>query len=173
MKYVLIAVAVIAVLILIVVIVGALLPEKHTATAEASFHQPPSAIWQAITDYAKFPDWRTSVSRVQPLSPLNGNPSWIEFDAHANAIPYEVVDSAPPQRLVTRIADSKLPFGGTWTYEITPTTTGSTLRITENGEVHNVIFRFMSRFVFGQRSTIDAYLKALGTKFGETTELKD
>jgi uncharacterized protein YndB with AHSA1/START domain len=173
MKYFLVAIALLAGIVLFVLVIGALLPEKHTSTAEASFRQPPSAVWQAITDYMKFPGWRTSVSRVQPLSPVNGNPSWIEFDTHANSIPYEVVDSAPPQRLVTRIADPKLPFGGTWTYEITPTPTGSTLRITENGEVHNVIFRFMSRFVFGQRSTIETYLRALGTKFGETTEVKD
>jgi uncharacterized protein YndB with AHSA1/START domain len=174
MKYLLIAIAVIAALILIVVIVGSLLPEKHTATAEASFHQPPSAVWQAITDYAKFPEWRKTVKSVQPLPPVNGIlPSWIEVDTHGNAIPFLIVSWLPQQNLVTSIADSKLPFGGTWTFEITPTSTGSTLRITENGEVHNVIFRFMSRFVFGHRATIDAYLKALGAKFGETTVLKD
>jgi uncharacterized protein YndB with AHSA1/START domain len=172
-KYFLAAIAFLAGIVLLVAVIGALLPEKHTATAEASFHQPPSAVWQAITDYAKFPTWRATITRTQPLLPVNGNPSWIEVDTHANAIPYEGIEYTPPQRLVTRIADPKLPFGGTWTYEITPTPTGSTLRITENGEVHNVIFRFMSRFVFGQRSTIDTYLKALGAKFGETTEVKD
>jgi uncharacterized protein YndB with AHSA1/START domain len=173
MKYFLVAIAILVGLILLVVIVGSLLPEKHTATAEASFRQPPSAVWQAITAYTKFPEWRGTVSRVQSLAPVNGNPSWIEYDRHDNAIPYEVIESVPPQRLVTRIADPKLTFGGNWTFEVTPTSTGSTLRITENGEVHNVIFRFMSRFVFGQRSTIDTYLRALGSKFGETFELKD
>lgn len=173
MKYFLIAIAILVGIILVVVVIGALLPEKHTATAEANFRQPSSAVWQAITDYAKFPEWRNTVSRVQPLPPVNGHPSWIEFDSHSDASPHEVIESVPPQKFVTRIADPKLPFGGTWTFEITPTSTGSTLRITENGEVHNVIFRFMSRFVFGQRSTIDTYLKALGAKFGEATELKD
>lgn len=173
MKYFLVAIAILVGIILLVVVIGALLPEKHTATAEASFRQSPSAVWQAITDYTKFPEWRGTVSRVQPLAPVNGNPSWIEFDSHNSAIPYEIIESTPPQRLVTRIADPKLPFGGTWTFEITPIGAGSTLRITENGQVHNVIFRFMSRFVFGHRSTIDTYLRALGKKFGETTELKD
>lgn len=173
MKYFLVAVAILVGIILLIVVIGALLPEKHMATAEASFHQPPSAVWQAITDYTKFPDWRGTVSRVQPLAPANGQPSWTEFDSHGGAIPHEIIESRPLQHLVTSIADPKLPFGGTWTYEITPTPTGSTLRITENGEVHNVIFRFMSRFVFGHRATIDAYLKALGAKFGETTVLKD
>jgi hypothetical protein len=69
--------------------------------------------------------------------------------------------------LVERIADDKLPFGGTWTYEIAPTAEGSTLRITENGFVGNPIFRFMSKFVMGQASTMETYLRSLAKKFGE------
>ena len=34
--------------------------------------------------------------------------------------------------------------------------------ITENGEVYNPLFRFMSRFVFGHTATIDKYLEDLG-----------
>jgi hypothetical protein len=69
--------------------------------------------------------------------------------------------------LVVRIADPKLPFGGTWTYEIAPIPKGSSLRIREDGEVYNPLFRFLSRFVFGHSATIDAYLKSLAKKFGE------
>ena len=38
---------------------------------------------------------------------------------------------------------------------------GSDLTITEDGEVHNVIFRFMSRFVFGHTATMDTFLNHL------------
>jgi hypothetical protein len=69
--------------------------------------------------------------------------------------------------LVTRIADPKLPFGGTWTFEIAPDSDGATLRITERGYVTNPFFRFMSRFVFSQTSTMETYLKSLAKKFGE------
>ncbi len=62
--------------------------------------------------------------------------------------------------LVVRIADLDLPFGGTWTYEIAPVAGGSTLTITEDGEIYNPIFRVMSRFVFGYESTMAAYLAA-------------
>jgi hypothetical protein len=41
------------------------------------------------------------------------------------------------------------------------------LTIREDGEVSNVIFRFMSRYVFGQTSTIDSYLTSLAKHFGE------
>ena len=66
--------------------------------------------------------------------------------------------------MVTRIADPHLPFGGTWTYEIAPTATGSSLTITENGEIYNPVFRFIARYIQGYTATIDNYLKALRAK---------
>lgn len=173
MKWLLVVVAVIAALILAVVVIGTLLPKEHTATRAARFKEPPSVIWQAITDYDKFPEWRRSVARVEPLPPVNGKPSWAEYDKHGDRIPFEIVELAPPQRLVARIADPNLPFGGAWTYEITPANGGSTLRISENGEVRNPVFRFVSRFVIGHHATIDEYLKALGAKFGENVTLEN
>ena len=62
---------------------------------------------------------------------------------------------------MTRIADPQLPFGGTWTQEIAPDAGGCVVTITENGEIYNPIFRFVSRFILGYTSSIDAYLKAL------------
>ena len=69
-----------------------------------------------------------------------------------------------PSLLVARITDVTLPFGGTWTYRIVPAAAGSELTITEDGEVYNPIFRFMSRFVFGHTATIDGFLADLLTK---------
>ena len=60
-----------------------------------------------------------------------------------------------------RIADPDLPFGGTWTYEITPDGGGSRLTITEDGEIYNPLFRFMARFVFGYEGTIASYMSSL------------
>ena len=42
----------------------------------------------------------------------------------------------------------------------------SRVTITERGWVSNPIFRFVSRFVMGHTSTLDAYLRALGKHFG-------
>lgn len=173
MRNVLVLVAVLAVMILAIVSIGYAIPKTHVAVGEAVYHQPPETIWQAIADYSKFPEWRKTVSRVEPLPPANGLPAWKEFDSHGSAIPFQIVESVAPQRLVTRIADSKLPFGGTWTYEISPTSTGSTLRITENGEVRNPIFRFVSRYVMGYRATVENYMVALGNKFGDAVVVTD
>ncbi len=45
-------------------------------------------------------------------------------------------------------------------------------RITEDGEVYNVIFRFMARFFFGYTATIEGYLRDLGHRFGELTVIE-
>jgi hypothetical protein len=74
-----------------------------------------------------------------------------------------VTERQPPRRLVTRIADQSLPFGGTWTYELTPAGSGTRLTITEHGTVFNPVFRFMSRFVFGHAATIERFLKDIRT----------
>ena len=77
--------------------------------------------------------------------------------------PYEIVEQAPPSRLVTRVADG-LPYGGTWTFELAPEGGGTRLTITEHGEVYNPIFRVLARFVFGHAATMEAYLEDLAAR---------
>ncbi|MGH9420710.1 MAG: hypothetical protein ACRD3J_12105, partial [Thermoanaerobaculia bacterium] len=73
-----------------------------------------------------------------------------------------------PSHFVTVITDKGIPFGGSWDYRILPDGTGSRITITENGEVYNPIFRFVSRFVIGHTATLDKYLSALAAKVGDT-----
>lgn len=145
-------------IIALVALLGSLLPVKHTATRSATFTQPPQEIWDII---AGPPDWRKDVQSFEELPPRDGHRVWREFGSQGQKMTYEVVESDPPHKLVTRIADPALPFGGTWTYEITPIAEGSQLTITENGEVYNPIFRFASRYIMGYTATMDRYIKSL------------
>jgi uncharacterized protein YndB with AHSA1/START domain len=157
-------------LVLLVVVIGAALPADHLASRTAEFPQPPAAVWSAITTVNEFPAWRPTIAKVEPVPSASGRASWREIDTHGNSLPYEITVAEPPRQLVTRIADPNLAFGGTWTYDLTPTATGGTiLLITERGVVHNPIFRFVSRFVLGQTATIDEYLRALGAKLSAKT----
>ena len=165
-------VALLVLIVLVVVTIGAFLPQQHISTCAARFQQTPDAVWEAITDYEKFPAWRKDVTRVEALPEVNGKPAWREFGPQGGSIPYQVMVMVPPRALVTRIADPKLPFGGTWTYEISsPADGGSMLRITEDGEIYNPIFRFASRFVLGYSRTQEEYLRALGAKFGQSVTI--
>jgi uncharacterized protein YndB with AHSA1/START domain len=119
MKWALYALGTLVALIALVFLIGSLLASRHTATRAARFHQSPETIWGVITDYARFPEWRKDVTRVEPLPAVNGKPSWREFDKYNSAVPYEIVEWTPPRRCSTRIADPHLPFAGSWTFELT------------------------------------------------------
>jgi uncharacterized protein YndB with AHSA1/START domain len=159
MKYVGITLGVIAVVIVATVIAGWLMPVRHRASRQATFRAAPASVWELITNVEAFPAWRGDVKAVERLPDRDGQPVWAEEGSNGR-ITYAVERTDTPRLLVVRIADANLPFGGTWTYEIAPVSGGSTLTITEDGEIYNPIFRVMSRFVFGYESTIATYLTA-------------
>ena len=75
---------------------------------------------------------------------------------------YAVERVDPPRELVLRIADERLPYGGTWTFRLSPAGDGgSDLAITEDGFIENLAFRTMARFVFGYEATMNGFLTDL------------
>ncbi len=166
MKWVLIALGVIVGLILLIGLVGMLIPKAHVASRKARFNQTPETVWDAITDLQGQTSWRTSLTKVERLPDRDGNAVWRETSRRTGPLTMMIMTSDPPHRMVSQIVDNK-SFGGTWTYEITPTDSGCELTITERGEIYNPIFRVFARFVFGYTATMETYMKQLGTKFGE------
>jgi hypothetical protein len=168
MKWLLIIGLTIFALVLIVVVIGLLLPKSHRATRMARFKQPPAAVFAAI---AGPQDWRGVVATEVPVASGSAR-RWREQSGR-HAITFEEVERDPPKRYRSRIADENLPFSGMWTWEITPTDDGgSTCRITEEGEVRNPIFRFVSQAILGHTRTIEAYLQSLGRKFDEPVKIE-
>ncbi len=145
-------------------LLGSRLPQSHHASAERLLPVAPDLLWRTLTDIEAFPAWRRDVKRVQRLPDRNGNPMWVE-ESSSGRVTFSFERLDPPRLVVSRIADPSLPFGGTWTSEITPAPGGSRLRITEDGEIYNPLFRFMARFFFGYDGSINKYLSALETKF--------
>ncbi len=166
MKWVWIIGGALLLIVAVMALAGAMLPQSHRATRRSRFRQRPEAVYAVL---AGPPDWR---SGVKASGQLPGG-RWWEQDAHNNKVTFELVEDSPPTRRVTRIADKGLPFSGTWTFEVAPDGEGSSVRITEDGEIYNVIFRFMARFVFGYTSSIETYLRDLGRKFGETARIEE
>ncbi len=163
LKLALAALAIVIVLALIVVAVGYALPVAHVASSQATVRQTPDAVFATLSDVARFAEWKGDVSGVEVLStePLR----WREHGSNGD-ITFAVVESVRPLHILTRIDDKSLPFGGSWSYDLVPNGTGTTVTITERGEVYNPVFRFMSRFVFGHTATMDAFLAALAKRLG-------
>jgi hypothetical protein len=169
MKIVLILVGVLVLLVLCVVITGAMLPKRHVAARSAVFKAGPERLFALI---AGSQDWRPDVRSCELLT-QNGRQFQRETSKSNETILYELRNSRPPSSIERRIATENLPYGGTWSLTVTPENGGTRVRITEDGEVYNPIFRFVSRFILGQTATQDAYLKAMGKATGEEIRPED
>ena len=167
MKWVLWIGATLAAIAAVAFIVGFALPQNHVASRSAHLASPPEVVWEVITGVEQYPAWRKDVDSVQLLTGQGDTLAWREVSG-GDRISFVAETVEAPSRLVTRISDKSLPFGGSWEYRIEPDGTGSKVTITENGEVYNPIFRFVSRFVIGHTATIDKYLAALAARLGET-----
>ena len=146
----------------VIVAIGYLLPQGHVATRERTYRASPDVVFTAITTPASYPEWRSGVKKVEMLPAVGGKTAFRESGSDGD-ITFVIDEAVPAKRVVNRIADTGLAFGGSWTYELTPTPDASETRlsITENGEVYNPLFRFMSRFVFGHTASIDKYMNDL------------
>ena len=160
MKIALYVVGGLVLLVLIVVAIGYSLPKSHTASRHVTVPLPPDRVFALIATPTDYPKWRSDVDSVEILPPESGKERFREHGGNGPLL-MRIEEKIPSSRMVTVIADPTLPFGGKWTYELAPAGTGTVLRITEDGEVYNPIFRFVSRFVMGHTATMDKYLSDL------------
>jgi uncharacterized protein YndB with AHSA1/START domain len=124
----------------IVALIGFFLPVNHEASRSADINRPPEAVFALLSDVDNYRSWWSGAT-----------------------VKSEVVESKPPSRIVTRVV-GETQFGGTWTIEIAPVPAGSRVTITERGEIYNLVFRTLSKFVFGYTATMDACLDAARKK---------
>ncbi len=117
---------------------GAMQPREHEVSRTITVDRPPAEVFAILQDAAAFPCWRTGVHAVEVAA---DDP--VRFVEHSDdgEMSFVVEQRVPDRRLVVRIADEDLPWGGAWTYELAPTASGTSLTITERGFVDNVFLR--------------------------------
>lgn len=149
-------------------IAGSLMARDHVSTCMIRVRKPAKEVWALISDPQNYPSWRPDVVRVERGQDRDGHPVWREIGKgmHADGMAFEWTEVVPDKRLVVRIVDDGLPFGGTWTFELTPSGDATSLRITETGFINPPPFRYISK-LFGLDATIKKYLGSLALKLGE------
>lgn len=165
MRYVLIVLGILLVAALGIVLIGWRLPVKHVATKSVELSASPESVFALISTPENYAAWRGDVKKVD-VTTENGVTRFRE-DGSNGPILFEITEKAPPRRFVTTIADKSLPFGGRWIYEVAPAASGSQLTITEEGEVYNPVFRFVSRYIMGHTATIESYLQAVQKRLSQ------
>jgi polyketide cyclase/dehydrase/lipid transport protein len=169
-RIVLIVVGGVVLLVIFVIVIGSLLPSRHVVSRSASYRATPEHLFSLI---AGPQDWRPDVLRCEAVSAVDGRELMRETTHDGETITYELLDRMPPRSVKRRIATENLPYSGTWTYSLQANGGMTIVRITEDGQVYNPVFRFVSRFILGHTRTMDTYLRALGKATGQEVEVKD
>lgn len=136
--------------------IGSTLPEEHTVTRTVLVPAGQEHVFALISHVQDYPHWRTGVKSVELLPEENGQFHWVE-DTSMGKVPELLTENDPLSHRVVTIADPDLPWGGSWTFDLTPQGGQTQLTITEHGEVKNVLYRFASRYIFGQAATVEQY----------------
>ena len=166
MKIALIVLVALVASVILIVAIGAMLPKEHTASRTVELRATPEQVFALISGPQ---EWRTDLKEYKFFD--EGNRHMVrETDKHGQTITYEIAQSQPPSLLKRTIADKGPPFGGSWTWKIALRGSGCSVTITEDGEVYNPVFRFVSRFIMGHTRTIDSYLAILSQAVQETPQ---
>jgi len=153
-------------LVALMAVIGLFLRPDHVSTRSAVITAPPEKVWAALIDVESQPRWRKDLKKVHVLPHEGGNRQFREHGGQGK-IRYVVDEErAPtatePGKLVTRIADEDLPFGGKWIITVERDAGGSKVTVTEDGFVKNPVFRFLSKTVFSLSATQETWLAELG-----------
>lgn len=155
--------AALAALGLFLYVFGRTRPERHRRCLEARLAAPPARVWGAITAYDEMPRWWEGVTSVEIETKDGRTVTW-NRDRHGQRIGFVTEEERPPFRLVRRILDEGLPFGGTWTFELSPDGTGTRLLLTEDGFIRPPLFRAVAHLFMGLDATMKSFLTALSAR---------
>ena len=153
----------------VVALIGSQLPSTHVASRSIVLRRAPQEVYAVVRNFESAPKWRADVKHVE-VEVRAGGPVHFREDGANGVVNYALVEDVPGERMVTKILDTDLGYSGQWTYTFAAENSGTRVTIREDGEVSNVIFRFLSRYVFGQTATMDSYLESLATHFGERVQ---
>jgi hypothetical protein len=109
--------------------------------------------------------WRSGVV-VEDIARSEGATTYVEI-ADGDRIAYRLTEPERDTRFVATIIDDTLPFGGAWTITLAPEGAATRVRIREDGDVRDPLYRFFARYVFGHTSSMEAYLDSLAATSGK------
>ncbi len=164
-------VAALVALALTPVLVGALLPKRHRLVRSLRLEQPREVVWARIADIEQSPTWRSDLRAVEPAHDEEGEALWVEIEREGGSTTYRTIEERAPERLVREIVPRGQPYGGRWIIELHEQDGGTVVRVTEEGEVYNALFRFVGRLILGYARKVERYLRALAASFDEEARI--
>jgi hypothetical protein len=160
--------------------IGTSLPIDHQASCSATYAEPASGLFKLVEDDGDSVRWRPDIASAVLVSGKGPTAVWRETDVYGHTITYrttEFVDGSILARTIDFVPG--MPFGGTWTINVSPVETPSgnnssgrsDISIREDGKIYNPFFRFLARYVFGYTQSIQTYLENLGRRTHENPQI--
>ncbi len=168
MYWILFVMGTVVALVVAVLVGGLVTPRAHSASRVVALNASPHVVWALVRDVARYAEWRDGVRESVIVDTDQTQLRWRETTSRGS-MTFGVVRDEAPNVFAARILDEDLPFSGEWTWQLTPHLQGTRLRITEQGTIDNVLFRFLAAQVFGYHRSIDAFIEALAKRLGEPT----
>ncbi|KAI8142728.1 hypothetical protein BJV82DRAFT_614055 [Fennellomyces sp. T-0311] len=159
---------------LFIYVLGCLLPKEHTVSRTRSYPDTTAEeIWQILTNVEQYSAWQPTLERidVQCQEQDDGQQVYTEYTARNKRITTVIAHN----KIVKRITEEdsatqkkkKPTFVGTWTFEISTTTTGAIVQITEEGSISRPMVRLLHLVLLGFHRRLDRFLKDLGRRIAE------
>lgn len=165
-------------LIVAVLLVGGLwfygrsLPREHEIRSSITITAPVDTVFKVVRSIGNQPVWWSDVKSVRAL-PGRRRESWEQnMGGGMGLVSIEVTSVNPGVGMTTTIitteeeGDGEQQWGGTWTYRVSQTASGTEVRIIEEGWVDPPFFRIVMK-LRGKYRTVDSYLTSLAAHFDE------
>ena len=151
---------------------GRNLPREHTIESSITITAPVDTVYKVVRSIGNQPIWWSDVKTVRNL-PGRRYESWEQNMAGGmGLVAIEVTSANPGVSMTTNIittseeGNADQQWGGTWTYRISNTASGTRVQIKEEGWVDSPFFRIVLK-LRGRYRTVDSYLSSLAAHFGE------
>ena len=125
MKWMLYTVVFIALVIGVTFLIGYALPARTTVSRSINLQQTPEAVFAVLADVRRMAEWNRNTEKVEMLPPMGGKEATKQSFKGGMVMIIITAESTPPRHLIRTLGDTNTPFVGSWTYEISPTVTGS------------------------------------------------
>lgn len=138
---------------------GFALPRDHVAQSSRLIPMPIEQAAARIRNVRAYPEWRGDIA-LEITGESEGAVAYIE-NQDGDRVSYRLTEPERGRRFVAVITDDTLPYGGQWTFTLTPEGDATRVTVEEDGEIRDPLYRVFARFVFGYTASMDAYLDRL------------
>lgn len=150
------------------VLYGKTLPFEHHEEITAELNTSSKKVWQILTDYKDMPTWWSAVVKTVDEKQPDGKTVTWNYDQHGKRIGFVTVKQENEKLLVREIVTKGLPFGGSWSFELTPLSSNKTkLTLIEDGFIRPALARIVMIHFIGIRSNMESFIDALKKKINQ------